>query len=57
MMEGPALGIADVKKPFKVETDASDFALGGVQVQEEHPIAYESQKLNEAERRYATSEK
>ncbi|KAA0049574.1 polyprotein [Cucumis melo var. makuwa] len=30
MMEGPLLGIADVTKPFKVETDASDYALGGV---------------------------
>ncbi|KAL0539902.1 hypothetical protein IC582_024123 [Cucumis melo] len=30
MMEGPLLGIADVTKPFEVETDASDYALGGV---------------------------
>ncbi|KAA0060054.1 putative mitochondrial protein [Cucumis melo var. makuwa] len=28
LMEGPLLGIADVTKPFKVETDASDYALG-----------------------------
>ncbi|KAA0041706.1 putative mitochondrial protein [Cucumis melo var. makuwa] len=28
MMEGPLLGIADVTKPFEVETDASDYALG-----------------------------
>ncbi|XP_022987457.1 uncharacterized protein LOC111485000 [Cucurbita maxima] len=57
MMEGPVLGIADMKKPFEVETDASDFALEGVLLQEGHPIAYESQKLKEAERRYAASEK
>ena len=56
-MEGPVLGIVDVTKPFEVETDASDFAPGGVLLQEGHPIAYESQKLNEAERRYAASEK
>ncbi|KAL0534659.1 hypothetical protein IC582_028950 [Cucumis melo] len=40
MMEGPLLGIADVTKPFKVETDESDYALGGVLLQNEHPITY-----------------
>ncbi|KAA0049809.1 reverse transcriptase [Cucumis melo var. makuwa] len=57
MMEGPLLGIADVTKPFEVETDASDYALGGVLLQNGHPIAYESRKLNAAERRYTVSEK
>ncbi|TYK23056.1 reverse transcriptase [Cucumis melo var. makuwa] len=52
MMEGPLLGIADVTKPFEVETDASDYALGGVLLQNGHPIAYESRKLNAAERRF-----
>ncbi|KAA0063712.1 uncharacterized protein E6C27_scaffold329G002350 [Cucumis melo var. makuwa] len=28
MMEGPLLGIADVTKPFEVETDTSNYALG-----------------------------
>ena len=56
-MEGPVLGIADMTKPFEVERDASDFDLGGILLQERHSIAYESRKLNEAERRYATSEK
>ncbi|KAK3027357.1 hypothetical protein RJ639_040956 [Escallonia herrerae] len=37
--------------------NASDFALGGVLMQECHPVAYESKKLNEAERRYTTHEK
>ncbi|KAL0539542.1 hypothetical protein IC582_023757 [Cucumis melo] len=57
MMEGPLLGIADVTKPFKVEIDASDYALGGVLLQNGHLIAYESRKLNAAERRYTVSEK
>ncbi|TYK04996.1 RNA-directed DNA polymerase-like protein [Cucumis melo var. makuwa] len=30
IMEGSLLGIADVTKPFGVETDVSDYALGGV---------------------------
>ena len=57
MTRGPVLGLVDVTKPFEIETDASDFALGGVLIQEGHPIAYESWKLNDAERRYTVSEK
>jgi len=57
MTRGPVLGLVDVTKPFEVETDASDFALGGVLIQEGHPIAYESRKLNIAERSYTVSEK
>ena len=57
MTWGPVLGLVDITKPFEVETDASDYALGGVLLQEGHPIAYESRKLNSAERRYTVSEK
>jgi len=57
MTRGPVLGLVDVTKPFEVETDASDYALGGVLLQDGHPIAYESRKLNSAERRYTVSEK
>ena len=42
MMRGPVLGLVDVTKSFEIETDASDLALGGVLIQESHPIAYES---------------
>ncbi|KAK3043277.1 hypothetical protein RJ639_002520 [Escallonia herrerae] len=57
MSEDPVLALPDVSKSFEVHTDASDFALGGVLMQECHPVAYESRKLNEAERRYTTHEK
>ena len=57
MTRGPVLGLVDVTKPFEIETDASDFALGGVLIQEGHPIAYESRKLNDANRRYTVFEK
>ena len=57
MMEDPVLALPDVQKPFEVQTDASDYALGGVLVQEGHPVAYESRKLSEAERRYTAQEK
>uniref|UniRef100_A0A803LYG3 Reverse transcriptase/retrotransposon-derived protein RNase H-like domain-containing protein n=1 Tax=Chenopodium quinoa TaxID=63459 RepID=A0A803LYG3_CHEQI len=38
------LALPNPNKPFEVETDASDFALGGVLLQDGHPIAFESRK-------------
>ncbi|KAH9752509.1 Endonuclease [Citrus sinensis] len=55
--EEPALALPDHTKPFEVQTDASDFAVGGVLMQEGHPIAFESRKLNDTERRYTVQEK
>ena len=37
--------------------DASDKAIDGVLVQEGHPIAFKSRKLNDAEQKYSTHEK
>ncbi|KAI5678652.1 hypothetical protein M9H77_09602 [Catharanthus roseus] len=53
----PVLSLPDYSKPFEVHTDASNFAIGGVLMQDGHPIAYESRKLNETERRYTVQEK
>ena len=39
-----------------MHTDALDRALGGVLVQEGHPVAFESRKLNAAEQRYSAHE-
>ena len=53
----PVLQLPNLDLPFEVQTDASDKALGGVLVQEGHPVAFESRKLNGAEQRYSTHEK
>jgi hypothetical protein len=47
----------DERLPYKVITDASDLGLGGVLLQEGHPVAFESRKLNSAELIYQTTEK
>lgn len=48
-------------KPLRVETDASDLAIGAVILQEKdqkwHPIAYHSRKFSQAEERYDIHDK
>ena len=53
----PVLRLPDFELPFEVHTDASDRALGGVLVQEGHPVAFESMKLKDTEQRYSAHEK
>ena len=49
--------LPDFELPFEVHTDALDWALGGVLVQDEHIVAFESQKLDAVEQRYNNLEK
>ena len=53
----PMLRFPYLDLPFEVQTDSSDGALGGVLVQEGHPMTFKSRKLNNAEQRYSTHEK
>jgi hypothetical protein len=62
LTSAPVLQQVDPLKPFVVETDASDFAIGSCLLQEGddgrlHPVAYESRKLSDAQIRYPTHEK
>ncbi|KAK3005507.1 hypothetical protein RJ639_016066 [Escallonia herrerae] len=57
MTEEPVLVLPNHAKVFEVQTNASDFAIEEVLMQERHPIAFESRKLNDTERKYTVQEK
>jgi hypothetical protein len=51
------LKLPDFDKDFEIHFDAFDFAIRGVLVQNGRPMAFESKKLSEMERRWPTHEK
>ena len=61
LTSAPVLVYPDFFKPFIVDTDASNGAVGGVLSQirdgKEHPVAYCSRTLTKCERNYSTTRK
>lgn len=64
LTSAPVLELPDMSKPFRIETDASDFGVGAVLLQpgddinkQWHPVAYESKKLSNAEKNYPAQER
>src|SRR6202046_3183198 len=58
----PVLALPDHSKPFRLITDASDFATGAILEQPDalnrwHPVAYHSKSLQPAERNYEIHDK
>lgn len=62
LVNAPVLIQPDLSRPFTIETDASEWALGAVLMQEDengtlHPVAFDGRKLQGAELNYPTQEK
>ena len=62
LLIAPVLELFNPDKKLRVVTDASDFAVGGVLLQESadsewHPIAYCSRRLTQSERNYTAVER
>lgn len=51
------LKLPDLNQPFQLITDASDFSLGAILVQDGRPVAFESRKMTPAQRNYHTTDK
>jgi len=57
MTEVPVMRSPDFLKAFEVTCYASGLTIDGVLSQENYPIAYLSEKLNDVRQRYSTYDK
>jgi hypothetical protein len=45
LCSAPVLSLPDLLQAFEIKTDASDYAVGAVLTQHNHPVAYHSETL------------
>eukprot|EP00253_Pinus_taeda_P003578 PITA_03578 len=53
----PVLALPDLQRPFEIQTDSSDYAMGVVLTQHNKPICYHSETFNLAIVNYRTHDK
>jgi hypothetical protein len=57
LVKAHLLKLLDFDKDFEIHSDASDFVIGRILMQNRMPVAFESKKLSKTERRWPTHEK
>ena len=50
----PVLALPDLRQPFEIQTDASDYTMGAVLLQHGNPITFHSETFNGAVVNYPT---
>jgi len=53
----PIFTLAELQHPFEIETDSSDYVVGALLTQHVHVVAYHSETLSDAIRKYPTYDK
>ena len=53
----PVLSLLDLQRPFEIQTDASDYAMGAMLIQHSKPICYHSETFNSAVVNYPSYDK
>jgi hypothetical protein len=53
----PVLALPDLRQPFEIQTDASNYAMGVVVLQHGNPICYHSETFNGVVINYPTYDK
>ena len=57
LISAPVLALPRFDRPFEIETDASEFGVGAVLIQDGHPLAFLSKALGPRNRGLSTYEK
>jgi hypothetical protein len=50
----PVISLSDLQQPFEIDTNASDYVVGGVLTRHKHPMAYHSETLSDFVHKYPT---
>jgi hypothetical protein len=57
LCSSPVLSLPKLKQPSEIDTDASEYAVGVVLTQHDHPVAYHSETLSDVVHNYPTYDK